>query len=163
MHLCLFSLSLFLFETTSTGRGIRFWAWPDWPKTSWQRFLTSCYLTWRVEGSSPGRLCLLPLSLPVCQAAPRRAALPKRNARQSPRRRREVEAGDFFFFISRERRLSIFFLCVHVCVGTVCVGWGGTRGGWQQQIQRNTCQRRIHRRICCTGSKESAAFYKIKC
>lgn len=149
IHLCLFSSSLFLSETTSTGRGIRFWAWPDWPRMSWQRFPTSCCLTWKVEGSSPGRLCLPPLSLPQCLPAPRPAVLPRRNARRSSSWRRwklEICSFFFFFFFSRERHLSIS-LCVHVCVGTVCVA---SRGGWgcwcgcQQQIKRNTCQRRIH-------------------
>lgn len=64
--LFLFSSSLFLSETTSIAQGTRCWAWPVWPKTSWQRSLTSCCLLWRVGGLSPALLCQPPPTPPQC-------------------------------------------------------------------------------------------------
>lgn len=176
IHLCLFSSSLFLSETTSTGRGIRFWAWPDWPRMSWQRFPTSCCLTWKVEGSSPGRLCLPPLSLPQCLPAPRPAVLPRRNARRSPSWRRwklEISSSFFFFFFSVEKDTSPS-PCACMCAWVLYVlhrrVGGGVGGGVNNKLKGTPARGEFipFRRIAAAAQarlegKESAAIHKIKC
>lgn len=71
-----FPCSSFLSGTTSTVQGTRSWAWPAWPRTSWQRSLTSCFLLWRVGGSNPALLCLPPLTPPQCPLPPQKPLLP---------------------------------------------------------------------------------------
>lgn len=148
IHFCFFfSFSLFLSETTSTGLGIRFWAWPDWQKMSWQRSPTSCYLTWRVEGLSPGHLCPPPLIRPQCPTPPHPAVLPWRSAKHSPRVswcRSSAVAGDFFlnFFFSKERKTCVS-VSLYVCV-TCCM----VARLFRQRIKRNTCQKRISYSYC---------------
>lgn len=170
IHLCLFSFSLFLSETTSTGRGIRFWAWPDWPRMSWQRFPTSCCLTWKVEASSPGRLCLPPLSLPRCLPAPRPAALPRRNARRSPRRWKLEISSLFFFLAERDTSPSP---CACMCAWVLYVlhrGVGGGVGvGVSNKLKGTPARGEFipFRRIAAAAQaglegKESAASHKFK-
>lgn len=62
----LFSFSLFLSVTTSTAQGTRCLAWLDWQRTSWQRFLNSSFLSWRVGGLDRGPRYPPPLTHPLC-------------------------------------------------------------------------------------------------
>lgn len=124
VYFSLVPLSLFLSGTTSTGQGIRSWAWLGWLRTSWQRSQTSCCPSWRVGESNPDPLCPPPPTSPQCPPSPQPPLLPSRTATCTPEVRTTGGAVHF-----HKGRCMFVSHCVYVCVAwfmvVATVDWKG--------------------------------------
>lgn len=159
-----FSFSSFLSVTTSTGQGTRSWAWPDWLRMSWQRSLTSCYLSWKVGGLNPDHLCQPPLNPPQCLPIPQPPMLHRRNAKCLPEMRAVGRAlGQLDISAAGD---GVFLnLCVYVCC--MVYGLAVSTVIWKGQLpEQNALIRKSWLGFpneIWTGNVEFATIHKIKC